>query len=355
MTIVHISSSLGGGGAEQMVLQLAKSSTPHIKTIVFSISSVNTLEPKFKEHDIEYHFLNITSFKNSSLKIGLKKMHHIIKDFDGVVFHCHQFHGVALGMLYRLFFKRIPIVFTLHSSTIEIYPRKVILFLTKLLRKKDIVFSNNAKLWYLKNSAVIPNGVDFENLSVKSERTISPTQPFSFLYLGRLSDEKNPIYMISAAKKLRAAGITNFVFDVVGEGKLQPQLLHLIELEAKDHSDFKKHFNCHGFKSDIKPYLRSGNALILPSKWEGMPMVIIEAAAAKLPIISTPVGSIPDFLNQHNAYVSDLEHFHDSMINCVQNYNSALEKAELLYSQMKKTYNIDEVYEAHLKLYESVS
>ncbi|MCB0382629.1 MAG: glycosyltransferase [Psychroserpens sp.] len=349
MTIIHISSSLGGGGAEQMVLQLAKCSTSQIKTIVFSVSSDNTLEPKFKEQQIEYHFLDITSFKNSSLKKGLENMHQIIKNLDDVVFHCHQFHGAVLGMLYSKFYKKTPIVFTLHSSTIEIFSRKVILFVTKAFRKKDIVFSKNAKQWYLKNSAIIPNGVDFNELSITSSRQISQSNSLSFLFLGRLSDEKNPLYMITAAKQLLNTGITNFVFDVVGDGNLKDQLVQEIKQE-----NLENYFNIIGFQNDIKPYLKSSNALILPSKWEGMPMVIIEAAAAKLPIISTPVGSIPDFLNNQNAYVSNLDSFHESMRLCIQNYNQALQKTEILYNDIKSSYNIEEVYQSHLKIYKSI-
>jgi len=349
ITIIHISSSLGGGGAEQMVLQLAKCSSPNINTIVISVSNENTLEPKFKAHQIEYHFLNITSFKNLSLKKGLEKLHQIINGIDDAVFHCHQYHGAALGMLYTNFYKKIPIVFTLHSSTIEIYNRKLVLFCTKHLRKKDIVFSNNAKQWYLKNSAVIPNGVDFNELSIVSQRHVDTDAPFSFLYLGRLSDEKNPMYMITAAKKLLNNGISNFIFDVVGEGKLKKQLVTTIKTEH-----LEKHFNILGFQNNIKPYLQSTNAIVLPSKWEGMPMVIIEAAAAKLPIISTPVGSIPDFLNNQNAYVSPIDTFHESMINCINDYNFALQKTNILYDELKSSYSIDEVYKLHLDLYKSV-
>ncbi len=350
MTIIHISSSLGGGGAEQMVLQLAKCSKSNIKTIVFSLSSDNTLEPKFKESQIDCHFLNITSFKNSSLKIGLRKMHFIIKNYDNVVFHCHQFHSVVFGILYRTLFKKTPIVFTLHSSTIEMFARKTILYMTKAFREKDIIFSYNAKQWYLKNSVVIPNGVDFNELSINSERILSKDVPFSFLYLGRLSDEKNPLYMITAAKQLINFEITNFVFDVVGEGNLKDQLINSIK---RNH--LENHFNLMGFKNNIKPFLASANCLILPSKWEGMPMVIIEAAAAKLPIIATPVGSIPDFLNKNNAYVSNLDTFHHSMISCVENYKLALHKSSVLYDEIKSNYSIHEVYKSHLELYNSVS
>ena len=354
MTIIHISSSLGGGGAEQMVLQLAKCSTAEIKTVVISISDDNTLEPKFKEHHIEYHFLNVTSFKNSSLKKGLQKLHRIIKDLDNVIFHCHQYHSAILGTLYNIFYKKKPIVFTLHSSTIEIYNRKLLLYATKIFRKKDIVFSNNAKQWYLKNDVVIPNGVNFDDLALSTTRTLDTTKVFRFLYLGRLSDEKNPLYMVAAANKLIDTGLTNFVFDIVGEGHLRDQLTKLITLEANNYKGYEKHFNLLGFQSNIKPYLQSAHTLILPSKWEGMPMVIIEAAAAKLPIIATPVGSIPDFLNNSNAYVSHLPTFHESMIDCMQNYNKALQKTELLHNELRSSYNIEAVYQSHLNLYKSV-
>lgn len=349
MTIIHLSSSLGGGGAEQMVLQLAKKSNHEIKTLVFSISTDDTLEAQFKSQNIEYYFLNITSFKNSTLIHGIKKLHNIIGPLDDIVFHSHQYHGLLIGILYNLCYRNNPIVFTLHSSTIESLSRRIILFLTKPFRKKDIIFSKNAQKWFLKNSVIIPNGVDFKVLSIEATRQLKTNKPFSFLFLGRLSDEKNPMYMVYAAKQLLKDGITNFVFDVVGDGILKTNLLKLITSE-----DLEKHFNIVGFANDIKPYLETSNCLILPSKWEGMPMAIIEAAAAKLPIIATPVGSIPDFLNNNNAYLSHIEDFDKAMMDCFQNYDMALEKSKILYNEIKSKYDISDVYKTHIKLYKSV-
>nr|WP_321226057.1 glycosyltransferase [uncultured Psychroserpens sp.] len=349
MTIIHLSSSLGGGGAEQMVLQLAKKSTPHIKTLVFSVSKDNTLEAQFKAQNIECHFLNVTSFKNGTLIQGVKKLHEIINSLEDVVFHSHQYHGFLIGLLYNLFYKKKPIVFTLHSSTIESASRRLILFLTKPFRKVDIIFSSNAQKWFLKKGKIIPNGVDFDQLSIQKTREQEITKPFVFLFLGRLSDEKNPLYMVTAANQLLRNGITSFIFDVVGEGNQKTELLRLISSEG-----LENYFNILGFKSNIKPYLEASNCLILPSKWEGMPMVIIEAAAAKLPIIATPVGSIPDFLNNKNAYVSEIEEFHNAMVTCIQDYKKALLKTEVLYSEIKSKYNIDNVYQTHLNLYKCV-
>ncbi|TXE20245.1 glycosyltransferase [Psychroserpens burtonensis] len=351
MTIVHITGSLGGGGAEQMVLQLATNSKDaDIPTIVIAVTDNNTLEPKFASNTIEYHFLNVTSYRNPSFKQGLQKLHNIIKESDDVVFHCHAYHSVLLGMVYSRFYKQTPIIFTLHSSTVESTIRRLTLFATKPFRKKDIIFTSNAKKWYLKNSAIIPNGVDFAGLYIDDSRTIDPDKSFSFLYLGRLSDEKNPLFMITAAKGLIQTGITKFVFDVVGDGNLKNQLLNAIKTEGLD-----KHFNILGFQNDIKSFLKTANCLILPSKWEGMPVAIIEASAAKLPIISTPVGSIPNFLNNTNAALSSLDTFQEAMVSCIQNYEEALRKSDILYNELKTKYDIKTVFKTHLELYQWVS
>lgn len=350
MTIIHLSSSLGGGGAEQMVFQLSKLSRPKDKTIVISVSSVNTLEQKFVDSGIECHFLNITSFKNASLFKGLEKLHSIINNEKDIVFHCHQYHGYLLSVFYKLkYFKRIPTVFTLHSSTIEKFNRKLVLFLTQIFRNKDIVFSKNAKKWYLKNSKIIPNGVDFNDLSLKNQRTYNSSKPFSFLFLGRLSKEKNPLIMVTVAKKLLENNISNFIFNVVGEGNLKEALSNGIAA-----NNLKIHFNLLGFQSNVKAFLEQSDCLILPSFWEGMPMVIIEAAAAKLPIVATPVGSIPDFLSSNNAFLSNHDTFYESMISVINNYEQALKKSEILYEEMKHQFHIENVYNKHLKVYKSI-
>jgi glycosyltransferase involved in cell wall biosynthesis len=350
MTIVHLSSSLGGGGAEQMVLQLAKQSNTKIKTIVVSISSDNTLEPKFIKNKIETHFLNVTSFKNKSIIIALKKLHNTIKSYDDVVFHCHQFHGAMLGVIYTIFYQRTPIVFTLHTNKLNAINRRWFLFLTKKFRTFDIIFSKNSNKWYLKNSRIIANGVNFKSFDQIAPRNPITPKPFEFLFLGRLETPKNPLYLITIVEFLVKKKIDNFVINIVGDGSLKEKLE-----DAINKKNLSEYFSFFGFQNKIKPFLASSHCLILPSLWEGMPIVILEAAASKLPIISTPVGSIPDFINNTNSCLSTLEDFHDNMIYILQNYDKALQKTEILHNQIKSIFDIDNIYKNHLQLYKLAS
>jgi len=337
-----------------MILQLAKKSNPCIKTIVFVITPVDEIGDKFKENNIEFHHLGINSFnflKNSSLKNGLNKMHNKLKDIKNPVFHCHQFHGSFLAVLYKWFYNRkMRFAFTMHTNAVDSKFRRVFLFLTKPWRNADIIFSENSIKWYLKNTKVIPNGVDFSNFTANTNRKFGKNDMFSFLYLGRLSSEKNPTLLITAAQHLIDLRLNNFVIEYVGDGGMREELEENIKS-----NNLEKHFKFHGFKSDIKKYIQDSNCLVLPSFREGMPVVIIEAAAALLPVISTPVGSIPDFMNKHNGYLSNHEDFSKTMAYVMKNYKEALEKTKVLNQDVKTIFDIDKVYEQHLALYKSIS
>lgn len=349
MTIVHIVGSLGGGGAEQMVLQLANKSKDKIPTKVFALADLNDLETTYAKNNINYQFLHVNSFKNKSLITGLKLLRENIKNDQNVIFHCHQFHSVLLGIIYNLRYRANPIVFTLHSSVIESFTRKLLLYLTKPFRKSDIIFSHNAKNWFLKNSIVIPNGVNFKKLHIPKQRTFNKNEVFEFLYVGRLSPEKNPLALIDFALELKKNRNLKFRINVLGSGILLDNLQDLI---TKHH--LEQIVNLKGFNSDIMPYFKNAHCLLLPSHWEGMPVVLIEAAATKLPIISTPVGSIPDFLNDSNATICNLPQFSTNMLNVMNNYEISCQKAHLLYSELKEHFDIENVYKQHLKLYNSL-
>jgi glycosyltransferase involved in cell wall biosynthesis len=349
MTIVHLITGLGAGGAEHMVLELAiASKKASIKTIVISVTNSDLNEIKFNDAGIDYHFLGINAVKN--LNSGLKNLKTILKNEKDIVLHCHMFHACMLGLVFKLFFKNSPIVYTMHTNKVKQLSRRLLLFFTKQFRKIDIIFSKNSKKWYLNNSVIIQNGVDFGKFKIKEKREIQSLKPFKFLFLGRLYEPKNPLFLVELVNKLKAENIEDFVITVVGDGPLR------VDLETEiQNSNLERYFILNGFKSNVVPYLQNSDCLILPSLWEGMPVSIIEAAAAELPIISTPVGSITDFLNESNAYIREPNKFHLAMIEVFNNYENALLKADKLYYQMSTLFSIDTVFKLHMNVYKSVN
>ena len=346
MTIIHIITGLGGGGAEHVVLELSKSSIDRsIDTLVIPVSDVSAIEGKFRDLKIPLFFLHINSAKH--LPTGLKRLHSQIKDLDDAVFHCHMFHAFFVALLYSIFYRKIPIVFTLHNNKISSLTRRLIMFFSKSFRKFDIIFSENSKKWYLKNNAVVPNGIDLNKFACQRELPLSESShSFDFLFLGSLTEQKNPLVLPKLAQKLEQQQAGNFRIKVVGDGPMRQPLIEAIRSE-----NLEGKIELLGFRNDVDQLLKQSHCMIMPSLWEGMPVSIIEAGATKLPVIVTPVGSIPDFLNSSNAYVVNTDQFPQTMEDVMGNYEEALKKGNKLFQLVSDKFSIEAVFNTMHDIY----
>ena len=260
-----------------------------------------------------------------------------------------MFHGLMSAVIYSLFYQKIPIVFTLHNTIVPEWYRRVLLYLSKPNRQVDINFSPSIKKWYLKNTVVIPNGVDFDNFKSFPKKFNKTTDTFQFLFLGRIEEQKNPMFLIELTNYLIEKHHVNFIINLAGDGSLRKQLEQNISTYKLD-----KFINILGFQNNINQLFNTSHCLILPSLWEGLPISLIEASAAKIPIITTPVGSIPEFFNNSNCEIAELEEFGDAMINVINNYDQALNKASKLYNDNKSVFDINSVFKMHQETYNKV-
>ena len=78
---------------------------------------------------------------------------------------------------------------------------------------------------------------------------------------------------------------------VAGEGELRASLQALI-----DENGWSDRLALLGFREDVSALLQAADAFVLPSLDEGMPMILLEAAAAGTPIVATPVGDVPSVI-----------------------------------------------------------
>lgn len=85
--------------------------------------------------------------------------------------------------------------------------------------------------------------------------------------------------------------VHNACLVVMGEGQARPELEALIRERNLD-----DHVFLAGFVADARTYLAAGTALLLPSFKEGLPMVLLEAGIARLPVIASNTGGIPEVI-----------------------------------------------------------
>ena len=88
--------------------------------------------------------------------------------------------------------------------------------------------------------------------------------------------------------------------------------------------------------------------------WEAFPIVLLEAAASNIPVITTPVGSISSFVSNENGYIVKLEDFKGAMIEVINNYDKAKIKSNKLHNYVVSNLDIHKIVLQYEVLYESV-
>lgn len=136
---------------------------------------------------------------------------------------------------------------------------------------------------------IINNGIDDVHFNPKRPPlTAKPPTTLKLLFVGRLSKQKN------LAELLRALTLTNRTVQlaIIGEG---PEQDALREIAA---SNKLKNVTFYGRlpREKVKQFYKKSDALIIPSLYEAQPLVLLEAMAAKIPIIGTNVIGVAEHI-----------------------------------------------------------
>ena len=111
------------------------------------------------------------------------------------------------------------------------------------------------------------------------------------LSVGRLEEEKNPLLLADILARLRAAD-PRWRLVVCGEGPLEGALRdRLVQLGVADAADLRGYLP---LDDGLRDAYRAAHAFLHVSRTEGLPQVLFEAFAARLPVVATAVGSVPE-------------------------------------------------------------
>ena len=109
-------------------------------------------------------------------------------------------------------------------------------------------------------------------------------------FVGRLAPQKDPHTLLRAFLRVHT-DLPDAVLVMVGEGPMR----HGLEQAARA-TGLAASVRFAGSRRDVPELLPAFDVLALPSRWEGMPRVLVEAAAAGVPVVATPVGGVTDFV-----------------------------------------------------------
>jgi len=168
------------------------------------------------------------------------------------------------------------------------------------LSKKIILYSKHLiKEWNLEkyqNKIIIGHRhyINFENFSI--------TTPFSqrdtiIGYIGRLSEEKGILNFVSALPGILQEN-NNLKVYIIGDGPLNDQIrMNLVQSNSLKNVIFTGWIP----HNELPPYLNELRVLVLPSNTEGLSNIMLEGVACGIPVLSTPVGAIPDFITDEET------------------------------------------------------
>ena len=169
-----------------------------------------------------------------------------------------------------------------------------------LLKEADLEFSRRTLSVPREKLHLIPNGVamnDFEPMPVqlkhvrKTELLDSSSKEICIAMTGRLWEQKNPECFVEAAIEVLKTGVTNARFFLIGDGPLRGILQDMI-----DRSGYVEHITILGWRSDVPVLLQVTDVFVLPSRWEGLSLAILEAMASGLPVVASDIPGNTDLV-----------------------------------------------------------
>ncbi len=204
-------------------------------------------------------------------------------------------------------------------------------------------------------SVVIPNGVDVTRFASASPMKWSdvgwPEDSIVSLFVGRLHPQKGISLLQEQIDQIAPAG-SNRRLLLVGDGPLRS------DVESWSNRIGRQRVQLLPWQSDIAPLIRACRVLLLPSHYEGMPNVVLEAMAAARPVVCSRVEGSKELL----SHAADQQSFpagdSNAMKNLVEQFLSdetlCDEVGELNQLRARKDFSIAAMVDAYRSYYRTL-
>jgi len=281
------------GGAEKQVLLLARGlALRGWKVSVIALSG----QGGRSAHKLPSSGVNFTSLamcKGLADPRGWIRFHTWLTRERPDVVHAHLPHAAWLSRWTRLAAPMRVLIDTLHSSSTGGWGRhlgyRASDWLTDLVTTVSQAVADAhlaAHFTDPRKLTVVPNGVDLDahgpdpSMRTLVRRELGIGEVFLWLAAGRLEPVKDYPTLLRAL----ANALGNPHLVIAGDGSLNAELRRLSEALGLQN---RVHFL--GFCPDLRRWMRAVDAFVLSSLWEGLPLAVLEAAAACLPCVATDV------------------------------------------------------------------
>ncbi len=365
MKILHLISSSGLFGAENVLLTLAKCFNKEgARAVVGAIRDSRNPRVELIEK-AKGEGLPVAVFDSRGrFDLGtVAKLIRYIKENAIDVLHTHNYKSDTIGLLAAKLTGR-PLVATAHgftevTQTVGFY-EELDRFLLKTFFDRVVVVTDKVLPHCpVFKKRVISNGLDASKFlpdpkaaeAVRKEFNIRPGD-FVIGTIGRLSKEKNQLMLLEAAVDLVYTH-PSVKFLIVGEGPEEYSLKHFVQ--NKNIAD-KIVFT--GLIRDVVPVYQTMDAFVLSSVTEGVPLTILEAMASRVPVVATRVGGIPEIIEDGKTGFlvasKDVQALKAKLENLIRDRGLGQQLAEAGFHFVKQEYSLEKMCESYRKVYDEL-
>lgn len=306
--VLQVVGKMSFGGAETRLLELARSADSskfyfdfcvfeegdydaEVRNLGFGIVKCRLTKNIFS-FSREFHKLlcqgrydvihcHIYQFSGLPLRIAAKE------GIDRRIMHLRTTKGFYRNNLYRLCYNKLM------TSWIREYSTNI------------VAVSESAMIAYMGSewqadprTEVIYNGLDVRRFTSPPERSavlpefgISPSAQV-VIHVGNFRPSKDHETLVRiAAELVSRKEIVHFL--LVGSGNLMPKIRAMVVDRG-----LESHVHFAGSRRDVARLLMAGDCFVFPSRWEGLPGVVLEALAAGLPVVASDIGSVREIASQ---------------------------------------------------------
>ncbi len=361
--VLQIIDGLNVGGAETLLIDLVRGLQNSDYEVMVAYSTPGILESRLRELNIPTVRL-LRKFRVDPML--LFRMWRLIQDEKPDIVHTHLFKSDLHGRIAAWISNAPLIISTIHNNDawIRKFPLGQIYGWTARLAHRVIAVSEEVREYHIQYAStppgkiqVISNGVnisrfadpDLDPKKFRAELGVSLSAPLIGI-IGRLEPQKDHENFLNAAV-LIVKEFPNARFVIIGAGSLYNDLL-----EKKKKLNLSNHVIFTGIREDIPHALAAMDLLVISSRWEGLPVTLLEGLAARRAVVATHVGGIGDVVVSGDSalLVPPQDHvaLAESCLRVLRDPQFASKLANAGFKRVHSAFSVDAMIEKTIALYQ---
>jgi len=310
MRIVYVLTSLGMGGAERQVLELADRMAGRGHTVVLLVLRPGVAEEWPTAQDVIH-----LGMQRSPLSViaGVAQARRFLLEFHPDLLHSHSFHTNLVARALKVVVPTVTVLSTVHNVYEGGWTRMLAYRLTDGLARRTIAVSRAVAERFVRLKAipqhkciVVTNGIDTVLFKPEAERreekraAMGADGEFIWLAVGRIVPAKDYPTLLRAFAQVREARSDARLW-VAGADASEAEAAAVRALAAE--LGLEDAVRWLGLCRDLPALLDAADAYVLASAWEGMPLAVGEAMAMEKPVVATDAGGVRELVGDAGEIV----------------------------------------------------